>query len=65
MRISDAKCPSCGENWVDHPGIALTCSKWQADKYLLRGALRIIREAGIQITPEDLLQAAKEAEDEQ
>ena len=52
-------CPSCGELWVDHAGVAYICSKWQSDKYLLRGALRIIREAGLKVGSKELLEAAE------
>ena len=62
--FKDNSCSSCGENWEDHLGIAAICSKWQSDKHLLRGALRIIREAGLKIGSTELLEAARK-EDEQ
>ena len=52
-------CQSCGEPWEEHLGVAAICAKWQSDKRLLRGALRIIRDAGLNVGSTELLEAAK------
>lgn len=56
-------CQSCGDPLEDHLGIAALCAKWQSDKSILRGALRIIREAGLNVGSTELLEAARK-EDE-
>lgn len=69
----DPVCPSFKTPFGEHIGLFCNCRdlqeviaelhsvyrKWESDKYLLRGALRIIRDAKLNAGSTELLEAAK------